>query len=121
MPSDLTPANQLCVSVGEQLSASDDISLVVEANAAHMGQCLRCQAEVSSYRRMQRALKSLAAHPVDVHPQLEHQILGALDGVSRVGQRRGSAVAAATLGGLAAAASVIAIASRHRRIVRLAS
>lgn len=106
-----------CVAFADEL-AGDDGVLSAEA-AAHVAQCLRCQAEVANYRRMRRVMRSLAEHHDVEAPDLEHRILVALDDADGTPGTRVPAVAAATIGGVAAAAGVIAFAVRHRRVVRL--
>ncbi|MEM8708603.1 MAG: hypothetical protein AAGE98_19215 [Actinomycetota bacterium] len=122
MPSDPTlepTETDLCTAFADEL-AGDDQVLSAEA-AAHVAQCLRCQAEVANYKRMRRVMRSLAEHHGVEAPDLEHRILVALDEADGAPGTRVPAVAAATIGGIAAAAGVIAFAARHRRIVRLAS
>ena len=108
-----------CHRHADELAGADDAVLTAAASA-HVQQCLRCQAEVANYRRMRRALRALAGQPGVPAPDLEHQILVALDEVDGETSTRVPAVAAATLGGLAAAAGVIALAARRRSAVRLA-
>lgn len=118
MPSDPTELLD-CATHADELAAADDAVLSAQASA-HVRQCLRCQAEVANYRRMRRALRSLADQPSAAAPELEHEILVALD---EIDDRSGTivpAVAAATIGGIAAAAGVIALAARRRSGLRLA-
>ena len=119
MLSDPRPA--ACDAVADDLAAIDERHVLAPAISAHVEACLRCQAEVANYRRMRRTLRSLADHPVVASPSLEHQILDALDGVDGRAPSRVPVAAAATIGGLAAAAGVIAFAARHRRVLRVAS
>ena len=111
----------------DDLSASlpglaDDESgheLLSEVDRIHVRQCLRCQAEVANHRRLRRAMRELADSEASLDPTLQHDILLTLDEFDgRVG-RRVPSYAAATLGGLAAAAGVLALATRQRRIGRL--
>ncbi|MEO0493136.1 MAG: hypothetical protein AAF081_06950 [Actinomycetota bacterium] len=128
MPSDLTPPSETdhdaphrldeCACFADEL-AGDDAVLSAEA-AAHVAQCLRCQAEIANYKRMRRVMRGLADHHGLEAPDLEHRILVALDTADGTSGTRVPAVAAATIGGVAAAAGVIAFAVRHRRVVRLA-
>ena len=125
VPSDPTaPSGVLeidpCERFADELAGSDDSVLSADASA-HVQQCLRCQAEVANYRRMRRTLRSLAEQPTAAGPDLEIQILLALDEVDGRSGTRVPAVAAATIGGLAAAAGVIAMAARRRSGLRLAS
>lgn len=113
-----------CDAVADELAAVDDRHVLAPSASAHVEGCLRCQAEVANYRRMRRALRSLADHPVAASPRLEDDILEVLDSAMDPFDESSSSrvpVAAATIGGLAAAAGVIAFAARHRRVLRLAS
>ncbi len=114
------PRPTACDAVVDDLAAVDEQYVLSPAASAHVESCLRCQAEVANYRRMRRTLRSLADHPAVTSPQLEDQILDALDGVDGGQPSRVPVAAAATIGGLAAAAGVIAFAARHRRVLRLA-
>ncbi|MGZ0218468.1 MAG: hypothetical protein GWP47_09190 [Actinobacteria bacterium] len=119
MPSDsaiFITEGATCAQVADLLVGIDEVELLGFAARTHVEQCLRCQAEAASYRRLRRTMRSLAAEPASVDSMLEHEIMVALDVedgrvVSRV--PRGAA-AVATLGGLAAAAGAIAIATRRR-------
>ena len=115
------PRPEACDAVADDLAAVDDHHVLGPAASAHVEACLRCQAEVANYRRMRRTLRSLAEHPVVASPQLEDEILDALDLVEGRPPSRVPVAAAATIGGLAAAAGVIAFAARHRRVLRVAS
>ena len=117
MPSE--PVLTDCDRHADELASADDAVLSADAST-HVQQCLRCQAEIANYRRMRRALRSLAEQPGVVGPELEHQILVALDEADGKTPGRVPAVAAATIGGLAAAAGVIALAARRRSALRLA-
>lgn len=108
-----------CVDHADELAGVDDSVLSSEASE-HVEQCLRCQAEIASYRRMRRVLRALADEPSAVAPELEHRILVALDELDGRSSNRVPAIAAAAIGGLAAA-SVVAIASRRRLSIRFAS
>ena len=119
MPSESTTLDP-CLEHAEELAGADDSALSAAASE-HVQQCLRCQAEVANYRRMRRTLRSLAEQPTAAGPDLEIQILLALDEVDGRSGTRVPAVAAATIGGLAAAAGVIAMAARRRSGLRLAS
>ncbi|MEQ8842896.1 MAG: hypothetical protein RIB98_18110 [Acidimicrobiales bacterium] len=111
-----------CDDLLEALSAIDDgteAALMSEPARRHVAQCLRCQAEVANYRRLRRAMRDLASSGVPVDPTLEHEILLTLDEYDGRSGRRVPGYAAATIGGLAAAAGVIALATRQRRGGRL--
>ena len=122
MPSDPTFDDttllDACGGFADELAA-DDTVLSADA-AAHVAQCLRCQAEVAHYKRMRRVMRGLAEHHGVEAPDLEHRILVALDEADGTVGTRAQAVAAATIGGIAAAAGVIAFAVRRSRVVRLA-
>ena len=122
MPSDTTT----CASVAEHFALvaggeSDLDSVAVK----HVETCLRCQAEQAQYRRLMKAMRDLRDAPLSVDPALEHEILFAID--NRDGRVRSivSSRVAAAIGGVAAgaaaAAGVIALTVRQRRVARLAS
>ena len=116
-PEQVTLLDQ-CARFTDELAADDG---VLSGNAAaHVAQCLRCQAEIANYKRMRRVMRSLADHDDVEVSDLEHRILVALDGADGTPSARVPAVTAATIGGVAAAAGVIALAIRHRRVVRFA-
>lgn len=116
-PEQVTLLDQ-CARFTDELAADDG---VLSAGAAsHVAQCLRCQAEIANYKRMRRVMRSLADHDDVEVSDLEHRILVALDAADGTPSARVPAVTAATIGGVAAAAGVIALAIRHRRVVRLA-
>ena len=128
MPSSLTPpgrrkAGPSCEALIESLAASVDEEsghdLLSEADRTHVRQCLRCQAEIASHRRLRRAMRELAESVAPLDPALEHDILLTLDEFDGRAGRRVPGYAAATLGGLAAAAGVFALATRQRRNGRL--
>jgi anti-sigma factor RsiW len=112
-----------CANLFESLPAVVDGGsggeLMSAAERIHLAQCLRCQAEVANYRRLRRSMRELADVGVPVDPTLEHEILLTLDEYDERSGRRVPTYAAATLGGLAAAAGVIALATRQRRGGRL--
>ncbi len=94
------------------------------AASAHVAECLRCQAEVAHYRRLARTMRELESLVPPVPNTLEHEIVLALDREDERIFPRVPARAAAALGGIAAAAGVIALATRgvtrQRRIGRVA-
>ena len=116
-PEQVTLLDQ-CARFIDELAADDGV-LSGDA-AAHVAQCLRCQAEIASYKRMRRVMRSLADHDDVEVSHLEHRILVALDAADGPPSARVPAITAATIGGVAAAAGVIALAIRHRRVVRFA-
>jgi hypothetical protein len=120
MPSDpLT-----CLDIAEELTGVADHDLVATSAGAHVAECLRCQAEVARYRRLARTMRAMATAPPAAPAGLDLEILVALDLVDSRRSRRLPARAAATVGGIAAAAGVIALAARgvtrQRRVGRLA-
>ena len=120
MPSDKTlPTNVACRDHVDELVSTDE-SLLSLPTRVHVAECLRCQAELSRYRRLRRMMRALASTPIDLDPMLEHEIRDLLDQLDQMPTRRIPACAAATLGGIAAAAGVIALAKRQRRSTRLA-
>jgi anti-sigma factor RsiW len=120
MRSESAPGAELtCVDLHDELAGDHEAVLSAPARL-HVAQCLRCQAEMANYRRLRRSLRALADSPVAVDPALEHDILLALDDHDDRLSRRVPGYAAATLGGLAAAAGVIVLATRQRRGARLA-
>jgi hypothetical protein len=120
MPSNLSPPTILqCDDMFDNLAADDDVVLSTDARI-HVAQCLRCQAEVAGFRRLRRAMRGLADRPAPCSPTLELDILTMLDEHDGRLGRRVNGYAAATIGGLAAAAGVIALAARQRRGMRLA-
>lgn len=118
-PTDLVTCHDLL----DLLSAVDDTpehtDLLPEPARLHVARCLRCQAEVANYRRLRRAMRDLGSVGAPIDPTLEHDILLTLDEHDGRSGRRVPGYAAATIGGLAAAAGVIALATRQRRGGRL--
>lgn len=108
-----------CRDLAEDLAAGDDTLLSADARG-HVAECLRCQAELANFRRLRRSMRALADTGVPVDPTLEHEILLALDDLDGRSGLRVPGYAAAAVGGLAAAAGVIALATRGRRGPRLA-
>jgi hypothetical protein len=112
------PVAPSCNDLIAVLAGDDD--LLGSSARIHVAHCLRCQAELANHRRLRRAMRALSEDPVPVDPTLEAQILLALDEHDARHARRVPSYAAATLGGLAAAAGMIALATRQRRGTRLA-
>ena len=108
-----------CADLADELAATEELLLALPVRA-HVAQCLRCQAELANYRRLRRTMRSLVQGTAPIDESLEEEILVALDRYDERLLRRVPARAAATLGGLAAAAGVIALATRQRRGARLA-
>lgn len=115
-----------CASVAEEFaSVAGGESALDPASARHVASCLRCQAEQAQYRRLLKAMRELRDVAVSVDPTLEHEILFAIDHSERRMRDMVSTRVAATIGGVAAgaaaAAGVIALTVRQRRVARLAS
>jgi hypothetical protein len=108
-----------CADLTDDLAANGEGVLAGPARD-HVARCLRCQAEMASYRRLRRSTLALAGSTAPFDPTLEHDILFRLDEYDGRPSRRVPGYAAATLGGLAAAAGVIVLATRQRRGARLA-
>lgn len=113
------PSELHCHDLADDLAACDE-GVLSAAARTHVERCLRCQAELANYRRLRRSLRSLAVGPVRIDSSLHHEILLAVDRDDDRLARRVPARAAATIGGIAAAAGVIALATRQRRSTRLA-
>jgi hypothetical protein len=110
-----------CDAVAERLpAAADDASVLDPAAADHVGQCLRCQAEMAQYRRLRRTMAAMAADRVPVSSALATEVLVGLDeSVARRARHRSAGKRAAYLGGLAAATAagvggVLVLATRRR-------
>ena len=115
-----------CTELAERLAAAADGREALDPVAVrHIESCLRCQAEQAQYRRLMKAMHDLRTAPVPVDAALEHEIVFAIDQhAARLRSIVSSRVAAAIGGvaaGAAAAAGVIAITVRQRRIAHLAS
>ena len=117
-----------CEQVTDHLSDLAGGALALEGDAAHhVSSCLRCQAELASYRKLFRGLRRLRADIVMPSPGLLEEIFAHLDDPHARPTRRsfGRARRVAYVGGLAAAtaagaAGAIVLASLSRR-GRLAS
>src|SRR5690606_26911416 len=88
------------------------------AAEAHVGRCLRCQAELAGYRRLVRGLGRLSVTTIDPGPVVLGAILANLDSAGHGGGWSGRRIA--YLGGLAAAtagaaAGAIVFGARSRR------
>lgn len=90
-----------------------------DAAMAHIGRCLRCQAELAQHRKLRRAAAQLRVQLSDPGPDLLEEVLAAIGtaGQPRVGRsalhrHRAAYVAAATA---ATAAGAVLLASRTRR------
>jgi len=109
-----------CSDVADLLAGYDEIDLLPAGMQSHVDMCLRCQAELSGFRRLRRSMLDLAAVGLPVDPTLEHRILFRLDGIDDRSDRRLMKATAVTLGGLAAAAGVLVVASKQIRSLRMA-
>ncbi len=116
----MSPDNYDCGSISDVLAEYGDVELLPVAARRHVKECLRCQAELSGFRRLSRSLRELAGVPVALDPAIRHEILSDLDRFDDHANRRLAKATAATLGGLAAVAGVIVVASRQARATRLA-
>lgn len=121
MPSEQHLRSSLaCRDLLDELAATDE-SLLSLPSSVHVAECLRCQAELANYRRLRRMMRNLASAPVHADPELEQEIAVLLDEIDSGPAHRFPTRAAATIGGIAAAAGMIALATRQRRGTRLAS
>jgi len=105
-------ADELTAAVEHGGAGAAAMTLSPDASG-HVAQCLRCQAEVAQYRRLGRELAAVATRRPAVPAGLEYDILAMLDAEDE----RHFPWAAAAVGGLAAAAGVLALATRgvHRQ------
>ncbi len=114
-----------CEQLADDLAGSVDGSAVLdERRHRHIGQCLRCQANLAQHRRILRMLQSMRSERIDPAPALLTELLVALDrALNHVDERRSSRLSgrrAAYLGGLAVATAAgatgaLVVASRNRR------
>ena len=72
------PSSLACRDLVDELASTDE-SMLSLPSRVHLSECLRCQDELASYRRLSRMMRSLAAAPVDSDPTLEHEISVRLD------------------------------------------
>jgi hypothetical protein len=68
-----------CETVSASLPALADGDDVKRRTRRHVVVCLRCQAEVARYRRLQRDLHALRRVPVAPHPSLLVDVLAGID------------------------------------------
>jgi hypothetical protein len=98
----------------------DEPGLLSAAEAEHVSQCLRCQAEMARSRRLDRALASLRNLPLQADPAVLESILERLDtAVERRERQRIAGRRAASIVGFAAATAagvggVLVLATRRR-------
>lgn len=114
------PSSLACRDLVDELASADE-SLLSLPSRVHVAECLRCQAELASYRRLRRMMRNLATAPVHADPELQHEISVLLDQIDNGPTHRFPTRTAATVGGIAAAAGMIALATRQRRVARPAS
>lgn len=130
MPSSRAEASVTCEAVAAALPGIIDGSAVADLPVhRHVESCLRCQAEVATYRKLLRVLHQLRTEVLEPTPGLLADILVALESAGErravrhlLGGRRAAyvgGIAAATAAG-AGAALVLASRARHRKL-RLAS
>jgi anti-sigma factor RsiW len=109
-----------CETVSPSLSALADGEDVNRRVRHHVEACLRCQAEVARYRRLQRDLHALRRVPVPAHPSLVVDVLASIDAVPGTGRPHQVARTVAVAGGIsvataaAGAAGVLVWMSRRR-------
>lgn len=98
----------------------DEPALLSGSQAAHLGECLRCQADLARFRRLRRTLAALRTEPVPTDPDLLDAVLEGLDSaVERRERHRIAGRRAASFVGLAAATAagvggVLVLATRRR-------
>jgi hypothetical protein len=117
-----------CDEVADQLGDVADGSTRLAAPARlHVDHCLRCQAEIASYRRLRRSLRGLRDGAVEPTPGLLDEVLSALEVAGGRGAIRSvlSGRRVAYVGGIAAATAAgvggaIVIATRTRRRLPMA-
>jgi hypothetical protein len=110
-----------CELVAERLPAAVDEPGALDAEQAeHVGQCLRCQAELAQYRRLRRTMAAMAADGHHLPADLATDVLVGLDdALARRARQRTVGKRAAYLGGLAAATAagvggVLVLTTRRR-------
>ena len=111
MRSERPGADLPCADVAELLPGMVDGTATADAQAlGHVGSCLRCQAELAQYRRLQRALRRLRPHGVEPPVGLLADVLASLSDPRHQGEpsqrarpSRRHGRTAAYLGGLAVA------------------
>ena len=98
----------------------DEPGLLSFTDAEHVGQCLRCQAEIARFRRLDRALAGLRDVHVEADPAVLAGIVHRLDSAAerrerqRIAGRRAASIvgfAAATAAGVG---GVLVLATRRR-------
>ena len=92
----------------ELAGAADDATPLSVDAARHVGQCLRCQAELAQYRKLLRALSSLRGAHVLPEPDLLDVVLDSVSPLAPVHRINRRSRRKAVIGAAAAAASVSA-------------
>jgi hypothetical protein len=118
-----------CDDVAPQLADAAAGTALLDGDARHhVGECLRCQADMVQYRRLLRALRALRTEVLEPAPGQVADVLvavaaageqRAVDGLLR--GRRGVYVGGLAAAATAAAGGALVLASRSRRRVRIAS
>jgi hypothetical protein len=90
------------LAAGDHLSGTGAPQSELAAAAAHVARCLRCQAEMTTYRRILRHLRALRHDDVPTPPGALAAVLTALHSAALDERRAGSsrAVRAAYVGGI---------------------
>jgi anti-sigma factor RsiW len=113
-----------CESVAARLpSLLDDVDALAPAQARHLGECLRCQAELAQYRRLRRLMGTMAGDRATVPAGAVAEVLAGVE-VGPVPADRPRVPAGrrvAYLGTIAAATAagvggVLVLASRRRPV-----
>ena len=110
----------------ELAGAADDATPLSVDASRHVGQCLRCQAELAQYRKLLRALSGLRGAQVLPDPELLGLVLDSVSPLASVHRINRKSRRKAVIGAAAAAASVsaagaIVLASRLGQRQSLAS
>ena len=110
-----------CEAVADRLPALlDDPDALGRAQLEHVGQCLRCQADLAQYRRLRRTMVAMGdEHPVVPSGLAADLLFGLEEDLARRARHRTAGKRAAYLGGLAAATAagvggVLVLATRRR-------
>lgn len=120
MPAEKTLLPNLsCGNLTDELVSTDEAMFSLPTRV-HVAECFRCQTELHSYRQVRAMMRALGNEPVDPLPTLENEIRDLLDKCDNTSIRRIQTGAVATVGGIVAAAGVLALAKRQRRIARFA-
>ncbi|MHB8665837.1 MAG: anti-sigma factor [Acidimicrobiales bacterium] len=106
-----------CEDISGLLAGVVDGSAVLDPrSSAHVGGCLRCQAEVAQYRRLLRTLRQLRDDPVAVPADLPALVLARLDHPNSPWARRAAYAGALAATAAGAAGAIVLVASRSRRL-----